>query len=144
MSSLLLALALVAGPPKRDTMHELVKEAVASTSGSPDGGLDVSTLRYGPDSIKLVVLAHQPRIQACYEEHLAQTKKATQGTIKTRFIITPDGFVKDARVLAKASTLRDPQLHDCVVAVLSTMEFPKPTNGKPQPIEFPFNLKVQR
>lgn len=144
LSALLAALVLLSGPPRRDTVHELVKEAVASTSGPADGGLDLSRLPFTPESIKLVVLSYQPRIQSCYEEHLAQRPQAPQGTLKTRFTITPDGYVKGAKVVQTASALRDPQLHDCVVAVLSAMEFPKPPSGKPQPIEFPFNLKPQR
>ncbi len=146
MGPLLVAVALLSGPPRRDAVHQLVKDVVANPSGVEDGGLDVSHLPFTPESIKMVVLSFQPRIQACYEEHLAQQKheKAPQGTVKTRFTITADGYVKGAKVVKTASSLKDAHLHDCVVAVLSTMEFPKPPNGKPQLIEFPFNLKVQR
>ena len=142
MSHLLIAIALLAGP-RRDTVQEVMKEAI---SGERDGGLDVSRLPFTPETIKLVVMASQPRIQGCYEDHLAlkPQKKPPQGTLKTRFTITPDGFVKGARVVGSSTGLKDRQLHDCVVAVLSSMEFPKPPSHKPQPIEFPFNLKVQR
>lgn len=144
LPSVIATLVLLSGPPRRDTVHELVKEAVTSTSRAPDGGLDVSSLPFTADSIKQVVLSHQPRIQACYEEHLALRPQAPQGTLKTRFTITPDGYVSGAKVVHTATALKDAQLRDCVVAVLSSMEFPKPPNGKPQPIEFPFNLKPQR
>jgi hypothetical protein len=142
--SLVIAL-LASGPPQqhKDTVHELVKEAV--TSGSADGGVDVSRLPFTSESIKQIVLSHQPRIQACYEEHLAQQKKKVpEGILKTRFLITADGYVKDAKVIRAKSAIKDAQLQDCVVAVLSTMEFPKPPSGKSQPVEFPFNLKAQR
>jgi hypothetical protein len=50
--------------------------------------------------------------------------------------------VKDAKVLKKGTTLKDKGLHDCVVSVLMSMSFPKPPDGKDQPIEYPFNLKA--
>jgi hypothetical protein len=97
---------------------------------------------FTPDSIKQVVMAYQPKIQGCYEDHIADKKKAPEGKLKTSFVITPDGLVKSAKVDKKGSTLKDPALHDCVVAVLSTMAFPKPPDSKDHPIEFPFNLKA--
>ena len=68
--------------------------------------------------------------------------KAVEGVLKTAFSITAEGYVSKARIDKKASTLKDGKLHDCVVAVLSTMQFPAPPDGKERPIEFPFNLKA--
>ena len=45
-------------------------------------------------------------------------------------------------MVKKGTTLKDPELHDCVVTVLSSMIFPKPPDGKDHPIEYPFNLKA--
>jgi hypothetical protein len=50
--------------------------------------------------------------------------------------------VKQAKVLKKGTTLHDPKLNDCVIAVLSAMTFPKPTDKRDHPIEHPFNLKA--
>lgn len=145
LTASILALALAADPPATGTMKDLVKEAVAGTEQQADGP-DVSKLPFTPDSIKQVVLHYQPKIQGCYEDHLSTKsggkKKAPEGQVKTSFVISPDGIVKNAKVDKKGSTLKDPQLHDCVVAVLSTMNFPKPPDGKDRPIEFPFNLKA--
>lgn len=142
LTASILALALAADPPA-GTLKELVKDAVAGQEQSD--GPDVSKLPFTPDSIKQVVLHYQPKIQGCYEDHLSMKggqKKAPEGQVKTSFVITPDGIVKNAKVDKKGSSLKDPQLHDCVVAVLSTMTFPKPPDGKDRPIEFPFNLKA--
>jgi hypothetical protein len=59
-------------------------------------------------------------------------------------VITAEGLVKAAKVNKKTSSLKDARLHECVEAVLSVMEFPKPPDGRDQPIEFPFNFKAQR
>ncbi len=151
---LVVALALAADkPPPRDTMKDLVKDvAGAAKTEDPKADAkdakkdtehpDVTRLPFTPDSIKQVVLSYQPKIQSCYEETLAAKDKAVEGQLKTAWIITGDGMVKGAKVDKKKSSLKDPRLHDCVVAVLSTMAFPKPPDAKDHPIEFPFNLKA--
>ena len=113
-----------------------------TTPASVVNGIDLSRLPFTPDSIKQVVLSYQPQIQACYEETLAGKDKAVEGSLKTSFSITGDGMTAFSKVDKKGSSLKDPRLHDCVIAVLSTMQFPAPPDGKAHPIEFPFNLKA--
>lgn len=139
ISALLVAsLSLAADPPpKNDTMKNLIKDAAQKSDGP-----DVSKMPFTGDSIKQVVTAYQPKIQGCYEDHIANKKKAPQGSLKTSWVITPEGLVKSAKIEKKGTTLKDPALYDCVVAVLSTMEFPRPPDSKDHPIEFPFNLKA--
>ncbi|MFP2958093.1 AgmX/PglI C-terminal domain-containing protein [Myxococcus sp. 1LA] len=81
-------------------------------------------------------------MQECYEDHMAEKDTTVQGRLMTTFTIDANGLVKNARVVKKASTLKDPNLHDCVQAVLSSMTFPKPPDGADHPIEYPFNLKA--
>ncbi|MEW5737309.1 MAG: AgmX/PglI C-terminal domain-containing protein [Myxococcota bacterium] len=142
ITSLAVAVVLAQGPaPQSDTMKNLVKDAI--TQPEKPAGPDISKLPFTPDSIKQVVLSYQPQIQGCYEEHLStKGSKKVEGTLKTSWIITGDGLVKSAAVKKKESTLKDSRLHDCVVAVLSTMAFPRPPDGKDHPIDFPFNLKA--
>ncbi len=134
-----MSLAADPPPPSGETMKNLMKDVAGDKQSD---GPDVSKMPFTPDSIKQVVMAYQPKIQGCYEDHIADKKKAPEGKLKTSFVITPDGLVKSAKVDKKGSTLKDPALHDCVVAVLSTMAFPKPPDSKDHPIEFPFNLKA--
>jgi hypothetical protein len=154
VTATLLSLSLSAEPKAgaSNSMKELVKSvgAAASIRSDADGGtqatlvngIDIARLPFTPESIKRVVLSFQPQIQTCYEETLAAQDKALEGTLKTAFKITPDGMVTGARIDKRGSSLKDPKLHDCVVSVLSTMQFPAPPDGKPRPIEFPFNLKA--
>lgn len=106
--------------------------------------LDVERLPFTPDSIMKVISYHQDEIQSCYEETLAVKEKPVAGKLMTSFTITPTGLVKGAKVVKKGTTLHEPKLHDCVVAVLSAMTFPKPPDGTDHPVEFPFNLKPIR
>lgn len=120
--------------------------AWAEDKASPQGGtqeqLDVSKLPFTAASIQKVVMHHQPQVQSCYEETLAEKEKVVEGKLLTSFVITPEGLVKKAKVDRKGSTLKEPRLHDCVVAVLSTITFPKPPDGRDHPVEYPFNLKA--
>jgi hypothetical protein len=127
MISLLLALTLAAD---------------GGVLSAPKNGIDASKLPFTPDSIRRVMTAAMPQIQGCYEETLAGKDKAIEGSLATTFTITGEGFVKDAKVNKKKSSLKEDKLHGCVVSLLLTLEFPRPPDGKDQPIEYPFNLKA--
>jgi len=103
---------------------------------------DVSALPFTSDSIAQVVRAHQPEIQDCYERMLAERQQKVQGRLLTSFVITPAGTVNKARVEKQGTTLKDKDLHACVVEVLAKLRFPKPADGKNHPVEYPFNLKA--
>ncbi len=141
------ALAAGKGTPKAVPSSSELKAAMggidAGTPAAKDPNApDVSKLPFTQTSIRTVVSYHQPQIQSCYEETLAGRDKVVEGKLQTSFVITGEGLVKNARVEKKNTTLREPRLHECVVAVLSAMTFPKPIDGKDHPIEYPFNLKA--
>jgi hypothetical protein len=92
--------------------------------------------------VKKVMEGAQPRIQQCYGEVLAKMRRPVPGKVRTSFVVTPDGYVKDAKLVKKGTTVKDARFNECVVAVLSTLTFPKPKDGKDHPQEFPFNLKA--
>ncbi|RKH27860.1 AgmX/PglI C-terminal domain-containing protein [Corallococcus sicarius] len=115
----------------------------AATKAAPkDDGLDVSRLPFTPDSIRQVMVHNSPRIQECYEDHMVEKDKKVEGKLMTTFTITAEGTVRSAKVDRQQSTLKDAGLNDCVVSVLMSMDFPKPTDGREHPIEYPFNLKA--
>ncbi|AKQ66222.1 hypothetical protein A176_003134 [Myxococcus hansupus] len=134
------AVALAQGAPSKAPSGG--KSAPTKPAPAKRDGPDVERLPFTPDSIRQVVQHHQGRIQECYEDHMAEKDRTVQGKLMTTFTIDPNGLVKDARVVKKSSTLKDPSLHDCVQAVLSSMTFPKPPDGADHPIEYPFNLKA--
>jgi hypothetical protein len=136
MKTLLLALCLCLSLAVSTVASAQQEQAEAEAPVGPD----VEKLPFTPESIRMVVTFHQPKIQACYEEMLAGRAKPIEGTLMTAWTVTPEGLVKNARVLKKGTTVRDPKLNDCVVAVLTSMDFPKPKQA--QPIEYPFNLKA--
>jgi alkylation response protein AidB-like acyl-CoA dehydrogenase len=101
-----------------------VGPATPARTSSPD------KLPFTPDTIKEIVRAKQPDIERCWEQTLAATDKPVDGKLQTHFVITPVGSVKQAKVVKKGTTLKDPALHRCVATVLSTMLFPGPPTGR--------------
>src|SRR5919197_5157071 len=114
------------------------KTAVAKDAAPPP---DVSKMTLTQESIRRVMGYHQPKIQECYEKFLAGRQKPVDGKLITSFVITAEGMVQKPAAMKKGTTLKDAALHECVVSVLSAIEFPKPKDGKAQPVEYPFNLK---
>ena len=118
--------------------------AAPVSPATPPRGSGPEKLPFTPDTIKEIVRAKQPEIERCWEQTLAGTDKPVDGKLQTHFVITPVGSVKQAKVVKKGTTLKDPALQRCVETVLSTMVFPKPPDGKDHPVEYPFNLKAVR
>jgi len=116
----------------------------AVVPATPARGSAPEKLPFTPDTLRETVKAKQPEIERCWEQTLAGTDKPVDGKIQTHFIITPEGTVRQPKVVKKGTTLKDPALHRCVETVLSTMVFPKPPDGKDHPVEYPFNLKAVR
>ena len=149
MANRKLVVAVSAGALFLSPLASAQQGGAAVTPPAADAGVaaeaqppDVSQMPFTQDSIRQVMTFHQPRIQACYEEFLREKNKALEGKLTTAFTITAEGLVKNARVIRGQSSLKDGKLHDCVVAVLVSMNFPKPPGGKEQPVEYPFNLKA--
>ena len=141
MKKLFIAALLVVAPVafSQETMK---KEEEAPMTPEQKKRKDLTKLPFGQDSVKQVVLANMDLIQSCYNEMLASTKKKIEGDLMTSFTITPEGMVKNAKVEKKGTTLKDPKFHECVVATLTAMEFPKPADKHDHPINFPFKLKA--
>ena len=127
------------GEPGKAASTEVKKKAAPVRPEPPN----VSRMPFTPDSIKEVMQYYSRDIQDCYEELLAtKGTKVEEGRILTTFTITPDGFVRNAKVSKTGTTVKDARLHECVVSVLSGINFPQPPDRREYPIEYPFNLKA--
>ncbi len=146
--ALFVSASAFAADAKREDAKKAMEEAAGAASAPAETkapeGLDVSKMAFSPVSIRTVVQHYQPQIQACYEDNLATRETPIEGKLMTSFVITPEGLVKNAKVQKKGPLGKETRLHDCVVAVLSAMTFPKPVDNRDHPIEYPFNLKAIR
>lgn len=134
-------LAFAQGSPAKKGASAPAQEKKAAPVRPPPP--DVTRLPFTPDSIREVMQYHSRDVQECYEELLAtKGNKVEEGRIMTTFTISPDGFVRNAKVAKSGTTIKDARLHECVVNVLSGINFPQTPDGREYPIEYPFNLKA--
>lgn len=110
---------------------------------APKRELDVSRMLFDAESIRQVVSFHMPEIQECYEGVLSETGKRIEGKVVVSAVIDSEGRVTSAKVLPKKSTLREPKVVDCVLAMRG-WAFPKPGDNRDHPIEYPFVLSVRK
>ena len=135
-------LVALAAAPAEPGAPDAGTAAAAVVPATPAKGSSPEKLPFTPDTLRDVVRAKQPEIERCWEQTLASTDKPMEGKLQTHFVITPEGTVKQPKVVKKGTTLKSEPLHRCVETVLSTMTFPKPPDGKDHPVEYPFNLKA--
>jgi hypothetical protein len=140
---LALALALAAATPDGGVASEPTPDSAVAPV-TPRRGSAPEQLPFNPDTIRELVRAKQPEIERCWEQTLAKQDQPVEGRLQTHFVITPAGTVKGAQVVKKGTTLKNQELHRCVVTVLSTLTFPRPPDSKDHPVDYPFNLKAQR
>jgi hypothetical protein len=145
------AVVLLVSPSALAQMGSTLHAGAVVAQVGADGGvprakppLNVELMPFTPASVKKVMAYNQDQIQACYEETLASKDKPVEGKVMTSFVVTPEGMVKNAHVVKKGTTLKDPKLHDCLIGALSSFTFPKPSDHREHPIEYPINLKAVR
>jgi hypothetical protein len=91
------------------------------SSAKPAGG------RLAPIIIQTVVRNQFRWFRLCYEEGLKRDPKL-EGKVGTRFVIDPDGRVRD--VIVEGTTLHDREVIACIVRGFKALTFPPPDGGK--------------
>jgi hypothetical protein len=75
------------------------------------------------------------KIQYCYEKELL-AKSNLSGTVQTQFFITANGNVSQS-----VGNGVDPNVANCVAAVIQAIEFPKPKGGGGVQVNYPFTFR---
>lgn len=149
IQSLILAAAL-AQAPVTGTGSDLNQGDVApqTDGGAPEAkkpGPDVSKMPFTPYSIQQVVKFHLPEIQKCYEQVVLEIGGAPpEGRVVVNFTIMPNGLTSQTKIDRKKTSIKNDRIHDCVTDGVRMWEFPKPSDNREHPIEYPFDLKVQQ
>jgi TonB family protein len=89
------------------------------------------------DVVRKVVRRHIGEVKSCLEQELA-ARPDLGGRILVRFTVGGDGRVQAATI--DESTLGSPAVETCVSAAVRTWEFPKPADGRPVEIAYPFSF----
>lgn len=90
------------------------------------------------DEVGKVVHAHMSEVRYCYETAMIRNPNV-EGKLMMDFVIGANGRIKTAS--PKESSLKDPQLDDCIVRRLSRWEFPLPKGGVDVNVVYPFIFK---
>jgi pSer/pThr/pTyr-binding forkhead associated (FHA) protein len=90
--------------------------------------------------IRKVIQDHAAQIRYCYEQQLAVNPRL-QGKVSIKWIINGDGSASNAQVDASGTTLEDAKVHDCMMARITSWQFPKPKGGGMAVITYPWILR---
>jgi hypothetical protein len=85
--------------------------------------------------IRRYVKREVSKIRECYTKALVGNSEL-EGTVQAQFFITPNGSVASA-----TGSGVDPQVANCVAAVLKAIEFPKPKGGGGVQVNYPFTFR---
>jgi TonB family protein len=89
------------------------------------------------DQVRKVVREHINEIRSCYNSGLTPCPNLN-ARVAIEFVIEPNGKVGSAEVVE--STQKDTKLPACIVEAVQGWRFPKPKDGKPVTVVYPFAL----
>lgn len=92
----------------------------------------------GGDAVRSVIRAHTNEIRRCMAFASAATDTEVTGRIVMNFTIGPDGAVTASRV--EETTLPD-EMSPCMLEVIDALQFPRPHDGKPIVVSYPFVIE---
>jgi hypothetical protein len=93
----------------------------------------------GREDIQAIVAARRDEARACYDEGLKKNP-SIEGDLDIKWVIDPDGNVKDAGDDASRSTIHDKDVTACIVAIISKVKFAKSAKGFETRTHYPFNF----
>jgi outer membrane biosynthesis protein TonB len=90
--------------------------------------------------IRKVIQDHAAQIRYCYEQQLAVNPRL-QGKVSVKWVINGDGSASSAQIDRSATTLEDAKVHECMMARITSWQFPKPKGGGIAVITYPWILR---
>ncbi|MBF0297692.1 MAG: AgmX/PglI C-terminal domain-containing protein [Oligoflexia bacterium] len=116
-------------------------DEVGEKKGIYTAGTSTNTVIMGsidPAIIRKILIDHLPEFRYCYQKQLDRSPKEFEGVIPITFVIGASGRVVKAGI--DGDTSLPVNVHECVVNVLKSIQFPAPKGGGQvethQPIRF--------
>jgi hypothetical protein len=91
------------------------------------------------EDIQAIIVARRDEARACYDEGLKKNP-SLEGDLDIKWVIDPDGNVKDAGDDASRSTIHDKDVTACIVAIIQKVKFAKSGKGKETRTHYPYNF----
>lgn len=111
----------------REKVTSLMAQMFGSEAEAPSG--------LGKDQVQRVVRKHLKEMKDCYERALVK-KPGLMGKIVLSWSVEADGSVTDVEV--ESDTMKDSEVTRCLLARPATWRFPRPADGEPVRVSFPF------
>lgn len=116
-------------------------DGVGEKKGIYTAGTSANTVIMGsidPAIIRKILIDHLPEFRYCYQKQLDRSPKEFEGVIPINFVIGASGRVVKAGI--DGDTSLPVNVHECVIDVLKSIQFPAPKGGGQvethQPIRF--------
>lgn len=111
------------------------REKVTSLMAKMFGGDAEALSGLSKDQLQRVVKKHVKEMSDCYERALVKNP-SLMGKIVLSWNVEKDGSVAEVEV--DSNTLKDPEVTRCLSSRPATWKFPKPADGEPVRVSYPF------
>ncbi len=82
------------------------------------------------------------KIQGCYKGYLAKNPPITDGYMEIDWTIRPDGSATKVELIS--SNIDDRPLHECILSIISKINFPPPPYGFDVYMTYKYNFKKSK
>jgi TonB family protein len=112
--------------------------AKAWNNAQSDGASPVNDR--GIADYQAIVQNNRDKFRTCYDASLA-ANPGIHGRVSLRFVLNPDGTVKEGSIDPAASDITKEDLERCMMNVLRTLKFPPSKRGMESTVRYPFTFK---
>jgi hypothetical protein len=107
------------------------------TSGPKPGG--AAEPGRGVKDVQAIIASRRDEARACYDNAL-KTHPGIEGDLDVKWVIDPKGVVGDIAVDESKSTIHEPSVGKCVVAIIQKIKFAESAKGFETRTHYPFNF----
>ncbi len=123
--------SLFAAQGGKGTLRLLVDEEQGSEAEDPEGTPAVKKGELSLSVLRESIEAQRATLVACHQGG-REGPEALGGTVEVAFTVTTLGIVFDSSPVVDRSTIKDPEILNCVAEALTKIRFPKPAANSPQ------------
>jgi len=133
--------AAAAGKPAGEDEGAWAGEAEAKNGKAAEGNGKTETRTM--DVIAQIVKDNRQPVRDCMDKVQKQLPDLA-GTMVIHFVIDPDGKVTKAELNLERSTVKNSEVSDCAVKVISGLKFPPSSRAMKSEVNYPYDFKKKQ
>jgi hypothetical protein len=114
--------------------HRRASENAVGGNPAPDAS-PATPSGLAKEVVARIIRGHAAEVRGCYEQHTLRWS----GRVLARFTIAPGGNVAQSQI--ESTTLESPEAEACIGRAICRWTFPKPANGVPVVVAFPWRFE---